>query len=145
MDYYRYELLLRELLSSVIELFFFFFSFFYGCTCDIWKFPGKGSNQSCICDLYHSLQQCQVLNPLNKARKQTHSSQRLCRVFNLLSHNGNTYGIILTFHHLRNQAPPLFNVIIPQFLSRIYFLVLSYPVLVSSSQNQEILKAPEIW
>ena len=27
---------------------------------------------SCICDLHHSLQQCQILNPLNKARGGTH-------------------------------------------------------------------------
>ena len=27
---------------------------------------------SCICDLYCSLQQCWILNPLNKARDQTH-------------------------------------------------------------------------
>ena len=25
-------------------------------------------NLSCICDLHHSLQQCQILNPLNEAR-----------------------------------------------------------------------------
>ena len=27
---------------------------------------------SCICDLYHSLWKCQILNPLSKARDQTH-------------------------------------------------------------------------
>ena len=28
---------------------------------------------SCICDLHHSSQQCQILNPLSEARKQTHN------------------------------------------------------------------------
>ena len=28
---------------------------------------------SLICDLYHSSCQCQILNPLNKARDQTHN------------------------------------------------------------------------
>ena len=27
---------------------------------------------SCICDLYHSLWQCQILNPLGEARDQAH-------------------------------------------------------------------------
>ena len=27
----------------------FFFSFFYGCTIGIWKFPGQGVNLSCSC------------------------------------------------------------------------------------------------
>ena len=33
-----------------------FSDFFYGCTCDIWKFLGYGSNQSCSspASLYHS-------------------------------------------------------------------------------------------
>ena len=28
---------------------------------------------SCVCDLHHSSQQCQILNPLSKARGQTHN------------------------------------------------------------------------
>ena len=30
------------------------------------------SDPSCICDLYHSLWQCQIHNPLIEARDQTH-------------------------------------------------------------------------
>ena len=55
---------------------------FQGChTHSIWRFPGQGSNTSCshshskaeseprhICDLYHSSQQCRILNPLSEAR-----------------------------------------------------------------------------
>ena len=29
-------------------------------------------DMSCICDLHHSPQQCQILNPLIEARDQTH-------------------------------------------------------------------------
>ena len=29
-------------------------------------------DQSCICDLHHSSQQCQILNPLSRTRDQTH-------------------------------------------------------------------------
>ena len=46
-----------------------------------WKFPGHRINQSCswglhhghgsICDLHHSLQQCRILHPPNKARDWT--------------------------------------------------------------------------
>ena len=32
---------------------------------------------SCICDLYHSLGQCQTLNPLSKARDQTHITKEI--------------------------------------------------------------------
>ena len=28
---------------------------------------------SCVCDLHHSSQQCQILNPLNKARNRTYN------------------------------------------------------------------------
>ena len=61
---------------------------FYGCTHGIWKFPGWRSNWSWswwptpqpqqtqdlshVCDLHHSSWQCQILNPLSKARGRTH-------------------------------------------------------------------------
>ena len=38
---------------------FFFFSSFYGHTCDIWTFPGQGSNQNCSCRPTPQLQQQQ--------------------------------------------------------------------------------------
>ena len=51
---------------------FLFFSFFYqGHTCSIWRFPCQGSNQSCICKLHHSSQQCRILNPLSEDRDRT--------------------------------------------------------------------------
>ena len=34
----------------------------------------------CICDLCHSLQQCQILNPLNEARDWTHNFMVTSRV-----------------------------------------------------------------
>ena len=42
---------------------------------------------SCICELHRSSWQCQIFNPLSKARDQTHI---LYWVLNLLSHNGNS-------------------------------------------------------
>ena len=44
---------------------------------------------SCICDLRCSLQQCQILNPLSKARDQTCILMDTSRVLNPLSHNRN--------------------------------------------------------
>ena len=46
---------------------------------------------SLICDLCCSLQQCQILSPLSKARDKTPSSWILCQILNPLSHNGNSY------------------------------------------------------
>ena len=74
------------LIASVF-VFFFFFCFVYGHICDIWKFPRLGVKSELQLlahattaaaqdpnhdpDLYHSLQQCRILNPLSKARDQT--------------------------------------------------------------------------
>ena len=44
-----------------------------------------------VCVLYHSLQERQILNPLSKARDQTCILMDTSQVFNLLSHNGNSY------------------------------------------------------
>ena len=44
-----------------------------------------------ICDLCHSFQQCQILNPLSGARDQTRISWTPCWVLNQLSHNGNSW------------------------------------------------------
>ena len=43
-----------------------------------------------ICDLCHSLWQCQILKPLSEARGQTCILMGTSQVLNLLSHNGNT-------------------------------------------------------
>ena len=42
---------------------------------------------SCICDLCHSLRQCQFLNPLNEARDPTHLFMDTSCVLKTLSHN----------------------------------------------------------
>ena len=43
-----------------------------------------------VCDLHHSSQQCQTLNPLIKARDRTRILIDTSRVYNLLNHNGNS-------------------------------------------------------
>ena len=45
---------------------------------------------SCVCDLYHSSWQHQILNTLSQARDQTHILMDTTQVCNLLSHNGNS-------------------------------------------------------
>ena len=47
-----------------------------------------------IGNLCHSLQQCQIPNPLSEARDGTHILTETSWVFNLLSHYGNSYFII---------------------------------------------------
>ena len=41
-----------------------------------------------ICDLRRTLWQCQILNPLSKARDQTHILMDTSQVLDLLSHEG---------------------------------------------------------
>ena len=43
----------------------------------------------CICDLHHSSQKYQILNPLSEARDRTCSLMDTSRVLNSLSHNRN--------------------------------------------------------
>ena len=43
---------------------------------------------SCFCDLHHSSWQCQILNPLSRARNWTQVLMDASWVFNLLCHNG---------------------------------------------------------
>ena len=44
---------------------------------------------SCVCDLHHSSWQCRILNPLSKARDQTHILMDTCHSFPLC-HNGSS-------------------------------------------------------
>ena len=46
---------------------------------------------SCICDLHHSSRQHWILNPLSKAKDQTHVLMDSSRVCNSLSHQGNSF------------------------------------------------------
>ena len=41
-----------------------------------------------VCDLYHSLRQRQILNPLSKTRDRTRNLMDTSQVLNLLSHKG---------------------------------------------------------
>ena len=45
---------------------------------------------SCICNLYHTMWQCQILNPLSKSRDWTCILMDTSRVLNPLGHNGNS-------------------------------------------------------
>ena len=45
-----------------------------------------------VCDLYHSLRQCQILNPLSKAKDRIHILVDTNWVLNLLSPNGTPKG-----------------------------------------------------
>ena len=42
------------------------------------------------CILHHSLEQCQMLNSLSKARDQTHILMDISQILILLSHNGHS-------------------------------------------------------
>ena len=48
-------------------------------------------------DPHQSLQQYQILNPLSKARAQTHILMDTSQVLNLLSHNGNSLCVFFIF------------------------------------------------
>ena len=50
-----------------------------------------------VCDLHHSLWQCQILNPLSEARDQICNLMGISHVFNPLSHNGNSLWLIFFF------------------------------------------------
>ena len=60
------------------------------------------SDRSRVCDLCHSLQQCQILNPLSEARYHTIILMDTGRILNLLCHNMNSsvgiFGMNNTVH-----------------------------------------------
>ena len=60
---------------------------------------------SCICNLYHNLWQCQILNPLSKARDQTCILMDTSQVPNLLSHNGNSYPCSFKCYFMQGAQP----------------------------------------
>ena len=76
-----------------------------------------------ICDLHYSLWQCQILNPLSEVRDPTWSSQTLCQVPNLPSHNGNSWIFILVSWMLH----------FPMSMSWSAFVLYHYPQIKHSS------------
>ena len=54
-------------------------------------------DQSCVCNLHHSIRQCRILKPLSEARDRTHILMYASRVCNPLSHNRNSQWIYI-FH-----------------------------------------------
>ena len=61
-------------------------------------------DSSCIFDLHHSSSQHGILNPLSKARDQSHILMDTSRVLNLLSHDRNSHPWILT-EYLPSSRP----------------------------------------
>ena len=82
--------------------FFFFFFFFLGLHLWYLEVPRLGGqlelqlpatatpDPNCICKLHHPLRQCQILNPLCKARDWTHILTDASRDLNPPSHNRNS-------------------------------------------------------
>ena len=106
-----YESCLLSLHITVLKLYIFFYLFILQLYLQHIEAPGLGVESelqlqiyttdtatldpSHICNLCSSLWQCWILTPLSEARDQTTSSQRLCQVLNLQSHNGNFIFILL--------------------------------------------------
>ena len=57
-----------------------------------------------VCDLQHSSQPCQILNPMSEARDQAHILMDTNQVCNLLSHNGNSKIYHILFIHSLNDG-----------------------------------------
>ena len=55
-----------------------------------------------ICDLHHSLWQCQILNPLSQDRDQTFTLMDTSQVFNLLNHNRNS--LLKSCKHVQHRS-----------------------------------------
>ena len=73
---------------------------------------------SCTCNLHHSLQQCQILNPLSEARDRTLILMDTSQVRNLLHHNGNSLQFLLLSHMYPSICPftyPLVHLIFGVF------------------------------
>ena len=69
-------------------------------------------NLSHICYLHCSLQQCQSLNPLNKARDWTSILMDTSQILNPLNHSGNSWTFILECQLFsKPQTLPLTNII----------------------------------
>ena len=116
--------LMYSLSHYLLLFFFFFFSFFFlsfsGCIHSIWRFPGQGLNrscscwptpqpqlmpdQSCICDLYYSSQQCPILHPWARPGIKPASSCILVRFVSAKPRQELCHWLFLTFHIKLSQA-----------------------------------------
>ena len=78
------------------NFFFFFFSLLctvaeaYGNFWAMGQIRAAAAGLCSICDLYHSSQQCRILNPLSEPRDGTHILMDTSQVLNLLSHHRNS-------------------------------------------------------
>ena len=100
---------------------------FYSHSCGIWQFPVPGlevqrelqlpaystatatQEPSRICDLHHSLWQCQILKPLSEARDPTTFSRTLCQVLYLMNHSGSSHKFSLFWLHAHWATRELWN------------------------------------
>ena len=99
--------------SATLKLIFGFpfFLFFFFCFLGphLQEVPRLGVHWSCICDLHHNSWQHQILNPLSKARVQTHILMDTSQVYILLSHNGNSCFVWTYTNYLLKKISNLDN------------------------------------
>ena len=62
-----------------------------------------------VCNLHHSSQQCQVLNPMIEAKDQTCVLMHTSQVLNPLNHNGNSHDVILKYLHRSSRHGAVVN------------------------------------
>ena len=77
-----------------------------------------------IGNLHHCLWQCQILNPLSKARDQTHILMDTSQILNLLSHNGNSRGCVFSMKLLTLPCNIVYTAVSLLRLSRTYAVFL---------------------
>ena len=92
--------------------------FFLSRACTILKFPCQGSNQSCSCQPTPQPQQCQIHNPLIRARAQMLVIMDTSWVCLLLSHNRNSLKVLFLIS--KKKINYLVNRINEQTLVKIY-------------------------
>ena len=102
-----------SLILLFVVSFFFFFFLFLGPHLWYMEVPRLGvepelqlpayttatvtRDLSCVCNLHHSSLQCWILNPMSKARDQTHILMDTSWVSNMLSHNRNSLFVVVSF------------------------------------------------
>ena len=115
-----YSKLLGLVLQPPFFFFFFLLFFFLAEACGIsnarhqigeseLQLPGYSTatatwSLSYICNLHYSSRQHRIINPLSEARDQIHILMDTSRVYNPLSHNGNSHP-----HFLRITVCPIYS------------------------------------